>query len=75
MKNREPVVYGTTTRPIRASTVQDLIDLKNAGFSEEVIKAVIILGSREGNDSERREAWEMLNNMGVMVDMREDYLR
>jgi hypothetical protein len=72
MKNTEPMIYGTTTRTIRLSTAQDLIDLKKAGFSEDVIKAVIIYGSTEGNDLERRQAWEMLQNMGVMVDMRDN---
>jgi len=72
MKNREPTIYGENIRPIRLSTAQDLINLKKAGLSEDVIQAIIICGAREENDSERGQAWEMLKNMGIIVDMRKN---
>ena len=45
--------------------------LKQAGISDEIIQAIIIFGSRDVNDVDREKAWEMLNNMGIIVDMRE----
>lgn len=70
MKDTEPVVYGKDIRSIKFTTAKDIIKLKDAGVSDEIIQAIIIFGSKERKDEEREKAWEMLKNMGIIVDMR-----
>ncbi|VBB42514.1 hypothetical protein TRIP_B200654 [uncultured Desulfatiglans sp.] len=70
MKDAEPVVYGRNLSPVTMTTVQDLIELKKSGFSDEVIQAVIQAGSDRTEASEREKAWEMLREMGVVIDER-----
>ena len=69
MKNREPVVYGKELRPITFTTANDIIELKKAGVSDEIIAAIIVYGSQDSDDRERERAWEMLNNVGLIVDL------
>lgn len=70
MKNAEPIVYGKDIQPIEFTTVRDIIELKEAGVSDEVIQAIIVSGSNDVSDRERERAWEMLTNMGLIVDLR-----
>jgi hypothetical protein len=70
LKNRLPVVYGQDVKPVNMATVADIIELKRAGISDEVIQAIIISRSDSRNESDRHKAWQMLNNMGIVVDTR-----
>jgi len=70
LKNRLPVVYGQDVKPVSMATVADIIELKRAGISDEVIQAIIISRSDSRNESDRHKAWQMLNNMGIVVDTR-----
>ncbi len=70
MKERAPVVYGKDIKSIKFNTVKDIIELKNAGISDEVIRAIITYASKDSNDEERGKAWDMLKNMGIIVDKR-----
>jgi hypothetical protein len=70
LKNRSPVVYGQDVKPVNMATVADIIELKRAGISDEVIQAIIISRSDSRNESDRHKAWQMLNNMGIVVDTR-----
>ncbi len=67
----EPIVYGKDIKPIKFTTIKDIIELKNAGVSDDLIQAIIIFTTRDANDVEREKAWDMLKNMGIIVDMRE----
>jgi hypothetical protein len=69
MKEREPVVYGNELRSIRLATAQDIIRLKEAGVSDEVLRAIVEV-SRRGADAERDQALQTLREMGVWVDLR-----
>ncbi|HNR12079.1 MAG TPA: hypothetical protein PLG17_03965 [Thermodesulfobacteriota bacterium] len=69
MKNREPVVYGKEIQPLKFATVNDIIELKQAGLSDEVIKALIVCGSEDRSDQERQQAWDMLDSMGLIIDL------
>ncbi|MBN2467036.1 MAG: hypothetical protein JXD19_02700 [Deltaproteobacteria bacterium] len=71
IKNAGPVVYGKDITPITFSTAGNIIELKNAGVSDDVIKAIVISGSEKAADHEREEAWKMLKTMGIIVDKRE----
>lgn len=71
LKNREPVVYGNSTKTLRVNTAADVIALKDSGLSDEVIKAIIIAGAQDRDANERQQAWEMLKNMGIILDHRE----
>ena len=70
LKNRSPVVYGQDVKPVSMATVADIIELKRAGISDEVIQAIIISRSDTRNESDRDNAWQMLNKMGIVVDTR-----
>jgi hypothetical protein len=72
IKDTEPVVYGKDIRSIKFITAKDIIELKDFGLNDEVIQAIIIFGSRDVNDAERERAWDMLKNMGIMLDMRKE---
>ena len=69
LKNSQPIVYGRNSRPIRFTSAQDIIELKNAGLSDEVIQAVIAV-SGERYYSEREEAYDLLRDMEIEVDTR-----
>ena len=70
LKNSSPVVYGQDVKPVSMATVADIIELKRAGISDEVIQAIIISRSDSRNESDRDKAWQMLNKMGIVVDTR-----
>lgn len=71
MKDAGPIVYGKDIKSIKLTTVKDIIELKNVGVSDDVIRAIIIFATRGASDIEREKAWDMLKNMGIIVDMRE----
>jgi hypothetical protein len=68
LKDREPVVYGDDLRPVRMATAADIIALKKAGVSDEVLQA-IVEASRPDSDTDRREALELLREMGIWVEL------
>jgi len=71
IKDSEPVFYGKDIRSIKFTTAKDIVELKRSGMSDEVIQAIIVFGSKNVSDVERENAWEMLKNMGIILDMRE----
>ena len=74
LKNSAPLVYGNTTRTIRFTTAQDVIELKEAGVSDEIIQAIIaVTGQRYY--SQQDEAYELLRDMDILVDTRRRYQR
>lgn len=74
LKNSAPLVYGNTTRSIRFTTAQDVIELKEAGLSDEVIQAIIAV-TGERYYSQQDEAYELLRDMDILVDTRRQYQR
>lgn len=69
LKDRQPIIYGRLLHPIRFTSIQDVIQLKEAGLSDAVIVAILNV-LREENPQESREAWDMLKSMGILVDKR-----
>ena len=69
LKNSEPIVYGKNTRRIRFTTAQDVIELKQAGLSDEVIQAIIAV-TGERYYSQHEEAFDLVRGMGIVVDTR-----
>lgn len=72
LKISKPIIYGKDIRHIEFTTAKDIIELKNAGVSDEVIQAIIICGSRDADEIKREKAWDILKNMGIIVDMRKN---
>jgi len=72
LKDRSPVVYGQDVKPVSLTTVADIIELKRAGISDDIIQSIIISGSGSRNESDRHKAWQMLNGMGIVVDTRKN---
>jgi len=67
MKNAQTIVYGKDIKPLRFATVKDIIELKNSGFSDEVIEAIIFVTGKKGDDIQRERAWDMLKSMEIHV--------
>ena len=70
LKDTAPIVYGKDVRSIEFTTARDIIELKKAGISDEVIQAILYVVG-ESTDSQRREAWDLLRDMGIWVDLRD----
>jgi hypothetical protein len=70
--NGEDIEYGEEIRPIKSINVKDIVYLRDNGISDEVIQSIV---SRSGQayDVEEEKAWEMLKNMGIVIDRREEY--
>ena len=71
LRNSETIVYGASTHSIRFTTVQDVIELKQAGLSDEVIQSIIAV-TGERYYSQQEEAFDLLRGMGIIVDTRND---
>lgn len=71
MKGPKTVTYGDSTKSLRSVSPEDMIKLKNAGISDDVLKE-IARGSINRDDEAHRRAWDMLQNMGLVVDGRRE---
>lgn len=69
LKDRQPIIYGRQFHAIRFTSIQDVIQLKEAGLSDAVIVAILNV-LRQDNPAASQEAWDMLNSMGILVDKR-----
>lgn len=69
LQGREPIVYGRAIRPIRLSSVDDIIEMHRAGFSDAALEAVLA-ATNPTSDSERERALELLEGMAIRVDLR-----
>ncbi len=69
MKDTEPIEYGKDIRSVKFTSVKDIIDLKEAGISDDVIMA-IISGTKDVDTEDYNRAWKMLENMGLFIDER-----
>jgi hypothetical protein len=70
LKDTAPIIYGKDVRSIEFTTARDVIELKKAGISDKVIQAIIYVVG-ESTDSQRQEAWDLLRDMGIWVDLRD----
>jgi hypothetical protein len=70
LKDTAPVIYGKDVRSIEFATAQDIIELKKAGISDEIIQAIICVVG-ESSDSQRQDAWDLLREMEIRVDLRD----
>jgi hypothetical protein len=69
MKDREPVIYGNELRSIRLTSAADIIQLKEAGVSDNVLQAIVEVSRRDA-DAARDQTLQMLREMGIWVDLR-----
>jgi hypothetical protein len=70
IKDTAPIIYGKDVRSIEFTTARDVIELKKAGISDEVIQAILYVVG-ESTDSQRKNAWKLLRDMGIWVDLRD----
>lgn len=68
-KGPQKIVYGDTTKTLRSISTEDMIKLKEAGISNDVLKE-IARGNIDRDDIEHRKAWDMLDSMGLLIDAR-----
>ena len=69
LKDTAPIIYGKDVRSIEFTTARDVIELKKAGISDEVIQAILYVVG-ESTDSQRKEAYDLLRDMEIRVDLR-----
>jgi hypothetical protein len=69
MKDSDPIIYGEKIRSLRQISPSDLISLKNAGIDDETIRQ-IASGSFE-NLRNRDQVFDLLKDMGIIIDKRE----
>jgi hypothetical protein len=69
LKDREPVIYGNELRSIRLTSAGDIIQLKQAGVSDDVLRA-IVEASRSQADADWDHALRMLRETGIWLDLR-----
>lgn len=72
VSSTDEIEYGQGINNIRSISVKDIVYLKDNGISDEVIQS-IVSRSGDADDAQERKAWEMLENMGVVIDKREGY--
>ena len=70
MKDTEPIEYGKDIRPVKFTSAKDVIALKQAGISDDVIRAIVSGTKEVHNQEEYYRAWSMLENMGIIIDKR-----
>ena len=70
LKDTAPIIYGKDVRSIEFTTADDIIALKNAGISNEVLQAIITVVG-ESTDTDRRDAYRLLEDMEIRVDLRD----
>ena len=68
MRRPPKIVYGRDVRPLRLSSVNDIIALKESGVSEEAIQAIIRVAG-ENKDEDYYRSWNMLDNLDIEVDV------
>ena len=71
LNDRQPIVYGKEIQSVKFATAGDVIRLKQAGLSDEIIQAIILV-QRSEDTIERQKAWNMLQSMGIIVDWRKE---
>lgn len=69
LRRSDPIVYGRAIRPIRLSSVDDIIEMHREGFSDAVLEAVLTVVTPSA-DTERQRAFEMLERMNIRVHLR-----
>ncbi|MGD9086377.1 MAG: hypothetical protein PVJ41_15460 [Desulfobacterales bacterium] len=70
LKDTAPIIYGKDVRSIEFTTADDIIALKNAGVSDDVIQAIITVVG-DSTDTDRRDAYRLLEDMEIRVDLRD----
>jgi hypothetical protein len=70
LKDTAPIIYGKDVRSIEFTTARDVIELKKAGISDEVIQAILYVVG-DSTDSQRKDAWDLLRDMEIRVDLRD----
>jgi len=71
MKGAGTRVYGKDVQPINAASINDLVTLKQNGMSDAVLQELIRYQSTRSSDQDRQQSWEMLKNMGIVIDGRQ----
>ena len=67
MKDSQPVVYGSPSKGMQITSVSDLLMLKEAGFSDETIRAIVTVASGNEETQGYRESLRMLENLNIWV--------
>lgn len=73
LTNSEDIEYGEEIRPIKSINVKDIVYLKDNGICDEVIQSIVSRSGQAHDVEEEEKAWEMLQNMGIVIDRREGY--
>ena len=67
MNHNHSVVYEIGPQAIQVTSVEDLVVLKEAGFSEESIRAIVTVVATDENKQTYKDALRLLDNIGIWV--------
>jgi hypothetical protein len=67
MQDSQPVVYEIPPKGMQIASVSDLIRLKEAGFSDETIRAILTVASGDEDQQNYEASLRMLENMNIWV--------
>lgn len=67
LKDSQPVVYGDTQNGRRLHSANDLIMLKNAGFSDQTIRAILTILEGKQDHQHYKDALRILEGMNLWV--------
>ena len=67
MQDSQPIVYEIPPKGIQITSVDDLLMLKEAGLSDETIRAIVTVASGDENQQNYEASLRMLENMNIWV--------
>jgi len=67
MKDSQPVVYESPSKGMRITSINDLLKLKEAGFSDETIRAIVTVASGDEETDGYEASLRMLESMNLWV--------
>ncbi|RLC03980.1 MAG: hypothetical protein DRH90_09855 [Deltaproteobacteria bacterium] len=67
MKDNQPVVYESPSKGLRITSASDLLMLKEAGFSDETIRAIVTVASEDEDQQNYEQARRILERLNLWV--------
>lgn len=67
MQDSQPIVYEIPPEGIQITSVNDLLMLKEAGFSDETISAIVTVASGDEDQQSYEKSLRMLESMNIWV--------
>jgi hypothetical protein len=67
IKDSKPIIYGEEIQNLQISSANDLIRLKEAGFSDDILRAIVTVNAADPESQSYEKALELLKRMHIWV--------